>query len=50
MKIQSVFVAHDGLDLDLLVGALERREIHFAVSLPAVRVARPDQAAFQKHR
>src|SRR5215469_1415719 len=39
---------HDRLNLDFLVRALERFEIHFAISLPAVRVADPDQPAFLK--
>ena len=43
-------LVHDRLDLDLLVGAFERRQIHLAVSLPAVRIAGPDQAALEKHR
>src|SRR5205823_6186051 len=35
-------LAHDRLNQDLLEGALERGEVHFAVALAAVRVAGPD--------
>src|SRR6266849_9287917 len=40
----------DGLDLDLLEGALERGEIHLAVPLPAMGVTGPDQSTLEKYR
>src|SRR6478735_1791551 len=43
-------LAHDGLDADLLVRALERGEVHLAVALAAMRVAGPDERALQEHR
>src|SRR5271170_2190157 len=42
-------LAHDGLNLDLLVCALERREIDLTVALAAVGIAGPDQSAFLKY-
>ncbi len=41
---------HDGLDFDLLIGTFQGGQVHFAVPLQAVRISRPDQAAFLKHR
>src|SRR5216117_820058 len=43
-------LAHDRLDDELAIRALERREVHLAVALATVRVARPDQRAFDEHR
>src|SRR3954468_9117250 len=40
----------DGLQPDLLVRALQGGEVHLAVALRAVRVARPDQPALEEHR
>src|SRR2546430_16505900 len=43
-------LANDRLNDDFLEGALERGEVHLAVPLAAVRVAGPDEPAFQEHR
>jgi len=43
-------LANDRLNLDFTVGTLERREVHLAVSLPAVGIAGPDEAALEEHR
>src|SRR5438105_8739897 len=43
-------LAHDRLQPDLLVRALEGGEVDLAVALGAVRVARPDQASLEEHR
>ncbi len=43
-------LAHDELHDDLAVRALERGEIHLAVALAAVRVARPHETALEEDR
>src|SRR5437016_2275406 len=43
-------LAHDRLQHDLLVGALQAGEAHLAVALAAMRVAGPDQPALDEHR
>ena len=40
---------YDGLNLDFLVGTLQRRKVDFTIALGAVGIASPDQATFEKH-
>ena len=48
--LQLQVLADDGLDLHFLEGALQRGEVHLAVSLRAVRVAGPDEPALEEDR
>src|SRR5262249_13421642 len=42
-KIEWLALDHLNGDVELLVGGLDRREVDFAVALPGMRVARPQQ-------